>query len=131
MKKIILFILLTVSTNVFSEWTKIAGNNAWGDVVYVDYGTIKKKGKKVKMWRLLDFKIVKKVGGYKYFSEAIYDEYDCEEETSRMLDVFWYSENNGKGDIVNSSKNIKNETQSILPMSINAATFKIACDINL
>ena len=59
--------LLMVSTNVMAEWTEVSSDGA--DMTgYVDYGTIKKKGNKVKMWRLFDFKTVQKFEGDIYLS---------------------------------------------------------------
>ena len=55
------------------------------------------------------------------------DEYDCEEETSRMLDFYWYSGNMRNGEIVYTDTNIKKEPISILPGSISEGLFKIAC----
>ena len=127
MKKIILFLLLTVSTNVFAEWTKVT-NSSDGDITsYADFGTIKKKGNKVKMWSMYDFKTIQKFENYRYLSSLSRNEYDCEEETKRMLDFYWYLGNMRQGEIVYSEKNIKNEAISILPMSIYEGLFKIAC----
>jgi len=95
---------------------------------YIDYGTIKKKGNKVKMWHLQDYKAVQSLsrnGGY--LSGASYHEYDCEEETKRMLDLYLYSGNMGDGEIINSHQNIKEEAKSILPGSIDEKLFNIAC----
>ena len=116
-----------VSTNVFAEWTRVT-ESADGDMTtYIDYGTIKKKGHKVKMWKLYDFKTVKKLGeNDRYLSEMRRGEYDCEEERHQQLDIYWYSGNMRQGDIVYSSTT-KDEAISILPGSIEESLFKIAC----
>ena len=125
MKKLVVLLLLMVSTSVFAEWTEVGGN----DVItaYADFGTIKRKGNKVKMWSLLDLKTVQEVAGKKYLSVMSRNEYDCEEETSRRLDFYEYSGNMRNGEIVWSSTNIKKETVSIIPESIEEGTFNIAC----
>ena len=106
MKKILILLLLMVSTSVFAEWTEV-GQSADGMTAYVDFGTIKRKSHKVKMWDLYDFKTVQKgAGGERYLSAISRNEYDCEEETRRMLDFHWYAENMKKGNIVYSEKNI-------------------------
>ena len=79
------------------------------------------------MWSLLDLKTVQEVAGKKYLSVMSRNEYDCEEETSRMLDFYEYSGNMRNGEIVWSSTNIKKETVSIIPESIDEGTFNIAC----
>ena len=127
MKKLVVLLLLMVSTSVFAEWTEVGGNDDAGLTTYVDYGTIKRKGNKVKMWSLLDLKTVQEVAGKKYLSVMSRNEYDCEEETSRMLDFYEYSGNMRNGEIVWSSTNIKKETVSIIPESIDEGNFNIAC----
>jgi hypothetical protein len=95
---------------------------------YVDFWTIKRKGNKVKMWKLYDFKTVKKLGeNDRYLSEMRRGEYDCEEETTRQLDVHWYSGNMKQGEIVRSITNIKDEAESVIPGSINETLLKVAC----
>ena len=128
MKKILVLLLLMVSTNVFAEWTRVT-ESADGDMTaYIDFGTIKRKGNKVKMWVFTDFKTVQKVENYRYLSEMRRYEYDCKEETSRQLDIYFYSGNMKQGEIVVSAKNIKiDEATSILPGSIDETLFKITC----
>jgi hypothetical protein len=58
MIKLLLFLLLMVSTNVFAEWTKVTDSADGSFSVYVDYGFIKKKGNKVTMWYVYDFEKV-------------------------------------------------------------------------
>ena len=125
MKKLLVLLLLMVSTSVFAEWTEVGRNKK--QTAYVDFGTIKKKGNKVKMWSLDDFNTIQKLENYRYMSSLGNYEYDCEEETVRMLDLHWYSGNMGQGEIVYSEKNIKGETVSIVPRSIDEGLFKIAC----
>ena len=128
MKKILILLLLMVSTSVFAEWTRVT-ESADGDLTaYIDFGTIKRKGNKVKMWYLQDYKAVHSLSrNGEYLSGASYHEYDCEEDTKRMLDLYLYSGNMRQGDIVYSHKNIKEEAESIIPQSIEESLFKIAC----
>ena len=128
MKKLTLLLLLMVSTNVFAEWTRVT-ESADGDMTaYIDYGTIKKKGNKVKMWQLQDYKAVKEsAGGKRYLSSVTRFEYDCEEEVVRQLDFYWYSGNMRQGEIVVSITNIKDEAESVMPGSINETQLIIVC----
>ena len=127
MKKLTLLLLLMISTNVLAEWTTVGGNT---DLIsYIDFGTIKRKDNKVKMWSLIDLKTVHEFsGGERYLSGMMRSEYDCEEETMRMLDVYYYSENMREGEVVVSNTNITNEATSVRPESIEEIFFKIACD---
>ena len=127
MKKLVVLLLLMVSTSVFAEWTEVNGNKDAGLTTYVDYGTIKNQNNKVKIWTLYDYKRVQQVEDSRFLSSVTHTEYNCEEETSRMLDVYWYSGNMRNGEIVWSSTNIKKETVSIIPESIDEGNFNIAC----
>ena len=126
MKKILILLLLMVSTSVFAEWTRVT-ESADGDITaYADSETIKRKGSKVKMWSMNDYKTVHSLDNGGYLSGASYDEYDCKGGTKRMLDLYLYSGNMRQGDIVYSSTT-KDEAISILPGSILESLFKIAC----
>lgn len=117
-----------VSTNVLAEWTEVFNNTKGDMTVYVDFGTIKKKGHKVKMWDLYDFKTVKNSSKGGFFSQVGLDEFDCEEETSRILTFYNYSGNMRSGDIVYSDTDTDTvKSEPILPDSINQGLFKIAC----
>ena len=128
MKKLLVLLLLMVSTNIFAEWTRVT-ESADGDMTaYIDFGTIKRKGNKVKMWHLQDYKAVfKQKWRISYLSGASYYEYDCEEETIKMLDLYLYSGNMGHGESVGSRTKIKDEAKSVIPGSITETLFKAAC----
>ena len=129
MKKVLVLLLLMVSTNVFAEWTRVTDNSDGDMTVYVDLGTIKRKSNKVKMWRLYDFKTVQIIAedNTRYLSSVGRDEYDCEEETSQSLDYHWYSGNMRRGEIVFSGTTTKMEAKSVMPGSIGEGLLKIAC----
>ena len=128
MKKILVLLLLMVSTSVFAEWTRVTESADGGYTLYIDYGTIKKKGHKLKVWNLFDYKTVRiGAANERYLSALTRFEYDCEEETERGLDYYWYSRNMRQGEIVRSITNIKDETESVMPGSMIETLFKIAC----
>ena len=61
MKNIVgILVLMVVSTNVMSEWTKISDTNHANRTPYVEYHSILKKDNKVKMSTLTDFKKAEK-----------------------------------------------------------------------
>jgi hypothetical protein len=125
MKKILILLLLMVSTSGYAEWTAMGGD---GDATaYVDFGTIKRKGNKAKMWYLTDFKVVKESEGDRYLSMIARDEYDCEEKTKRTLDLYLYSGNMKSGEIVFSQTNITMEAESIIQGGSLEALFDIGC----
>ena len=129
MKKVLVLLLLMVSTNIFAEWTRVGEGEDGYTTIYFDIQSIRKKGNKVKMWILYDFRVVQKSKSenVKYSSQINNSEYDCDEITRRILDFNWYSGNMGRGEVVFSSPNRKDEPRSIIPSSIDDGFFKIAC----
>jgi len=118
-----------ITTNVIAEWTKVTDSKDGETNVYIDYGTIKKKGNKVKMWSLIDYKTVQKIKfkNDNFLSSLSRQEYDCEEETTRVLDLYLYSGNMKTGNNLFSYSNIKDEPASTRPDTIESVFYKIAC----
>ena len=95
---------------------------------YADLSTIRKSGDKVKMWHLFDFKVAKtSAAGKLFLSSAGQDEYDCKEETSRVLTFNWYSKNMGAGEVVYNSGAAHGEPIPVSPGSMGNTFFKVAC----
>ena len=109
MKKILMTLLLLVSTNVLAvDWVKAGGVTEDGSFTnYVDPQSIRRNGNKVKLWSLNDFKSGKVLSNNKtYLSTVARQEFDCFEDTVRIIDAYFYSGKMGKGDIVLSNPNI-------------------------
>ena len=128
MSKLLIAALLAVfSTSVMAEWTIVTFNDS--SFHYADLSTIRKSGNKVKMWVLFDYKVVQidKNDGMRYLSQAIQQEYDCKEETWKMVTLNWHSKNMGAGEVVYASGAIHEEPIPIAPGSAVEAVFKLAC----
>ena len=126
MSKLLIAALLAVlSTSVMAEWTEVGGNDI--KTTYADLSTIRKSGDKVKMWDLLDHKVAMTVGNTRYLSMTSQHEYDCNEETSRMLTFNEYSKNMGQGEVVYKSGNTHAEFEPISPDSLLKTLFKLVC----
>ena len=127
MKKILILLLLIVSTNVLADWVEIDKNVDDGQTTYFDSELIKKNGNKVKMWSLFDFKTVQSgVRNEKFLSALSLFEYDCSKVTSRLIYFSWFSLNMLRGEIVVTQNNLK-KVVSISDGSIEKKFFKIAC----
>ena len=127
MRKLTLLWLLLVSTNVLAEWTLLeSASSEDGFDVYVDTQSIRRDGNKVKMWNMYDYKKIK-VDVKSYLASVSHVEYDCKEETLRLIDLFWSTGNMGQGKPVFSNTNIKNDPISIMPETIHESLFNIAC----
>jgi hypothetical protein len=126
MRKLAILILM-VSTSVFADWNEVTRSSDGDQTVYVDSDSIKKKGNKFTMWSLLDFKTVQKFENDRFLSQMMREEYDCQEETQRLLDLYLYSGNMRGGGIVYSETNIKMEAASTLPGSIGETSLNRVC----
>jgi hypothetical protein len=96
-KALLMGLLAVVSSSAVAKWVEIGGNES--ATAYADLATIEKAGNLVKMWDLLDFKVVQaRPYGTPYRSQKTQQEYDCKEERARILDALRYSENMGGGE---------------------------------
>jgi nitrate reductase cytochrome c-type subunit len=130
MKKILtILLLMVVSTNVLSDWTKVSDSSHANRTTYVEYHTLLKKENKVKMTSLTDFKKAEKYGDHTLLSMVTRDEYDCEKNTIRLLEIYGYSGNMQSGDIVLSDERITGEAQSIKLGTSEETFFEIACHV--
>jgi hypothetical protein len=127
MKKVIVIALLitSVSTSALAEWTFTGGGGLNYDL-YVDYGSIRKNGNKVKMWEMQNFKTLQEAGGVKYLSAASQYEYDCQEETMGQIAIIAYEENMAVTS-VSHDEFVRVKTSPVPPNSIAMFMWKIAC----
>ena len=82
------------------------------------------------MWDLTDYKIVRNSDfaiGNSYLSGKTQQEYDCKEEKVRRLAYLWFDGKMGRGKVVYSNGNVKDEWRPISPDSVSEALWKIAC----
>jgi surface-adhesin protein E len=126
MKRLLLIILLVLSSGpAYAEWVSL-GESGSGTTVYVAPDTIRRKGDLVKMWVLYDFKSVQTVAGTSHLSSKVQDEFDCAEELSRTLALTEFSGNMGTGKVVFSHAGIR-EWQPVEPDSVEKVLWKVAC----
>ena len=129
MKKLLItLILAVVSSSAMAEWVFV-GEDAHRTInIYVDYNTIRKTGNMVKMWSLYDYKTVMSLAGYKYLSQKLQNEYDCQEEKSRIIVNIYYDRNMGGRAISPLSRYTPDVWVSVPPGSVNEHILKIACN---
>jgi hypothetical protein len=90
MKKAVLSLLLaTMSTGAMAEWVQVYEGET--SAAYADLTTIRKMGKTVKMWDLVDMKQPQVINGELFQSVKSQSEYDCANVRSRLLTVIGYS----------------------------------------
>lgn len=128
MKKLIqktigLVMLVTVSNSVMAKWIYIT--RAKDTSFYIDMVTIKKNGDVVKVWMLSDYNQINNNA----LSMVGLKELNCKDNLVRTLYLTKYSENMGKGDVLEGSKGIDSKVvwQPIIPDSIGEALSDYAC----
>jgi hypothetical protein len=119
-----MMLLAVVSSSALAEWVEIGHNEDF--VGYIDPSTIHRAGNMVKMWCLIDHKIVISKTGKTYISVMAQHEYDCRKDRARMLFSSLHSENMGKGKIVGSNYS-PDAWGSVPPLSIVETLWKFAC----
>ena len=121
---ILAMLLAVVSSSAEAAWVAVSGTNRF--FTFADPATISKAGNMVKMWDLLDYKMVREVEGLRYMSQKSQSEYDCQGRLTRPLVVFLHSGIMGSGEPVFNS-NTPDNWQPVPPGSINDALLKYAC----
>lgn len=97
-----LITLLVLSSGpVYAEWVRIFfTKSAGGYDVYADPDTIQRKGDRVKMWILYDYKTLQSAIGFAHWSDSIHLEANCTEKLQRRHAYTWWSGNMGDGNVV-------------------------------
>jgi hypothetical protein len=127
MKKLLL-ILCLLSITAHAEW-KLDGQ-ADTFKAYIDYSRIKTEGQYISMWVLYDFNSPKSSSsGNQYLSETWKKVIDCQGSRLQSVAKYFYSEQMGKGAVVDSGNyQIKeSDWQNPPPNSFNEGFIKIAC----
>lgn len=126
MTRLILIILLFLSSGpAYAEWVSIDKTDD-GMTVYADLDTIRRNGDLVKMWHLYDNNKIQTKVGDTYWSVKRQTEYDCAEGRSRMLAVTSFSGNMGRGNVVFSDSD-EQKWEPVQPGSVDQILWRFAC----
>jgi hypothetical protein len=125
MKKTFLMLLLAaMSTGAMAEWVRIDGTDK--HTTYTDPSAIRRDGNIVKMWMMIDYRVlqVESLGDFR--SRKVLFEYDCAGERYRSNALVFYQEQMGIGKTVFSRENV-GRWEPVEPASRAENWFKIAC----
>ena len=117
------------SSSAAAEWTLMGNNGEQGVEIFINKESIAKDKNLVTIWTLIDYESPRSVGGKNQLSTKSLDEYDCQNEQYRTLNLYWYSGNKGEGKIVYSEL-VPGKMQSIIPNSVVERVWKITCGKN-
>jgi hypothetical protein len=118
--------LFLSSVPAYAEWVAVGGNEEAGVTVYIDPGTIHRKGNLVKVWHLNDFKTVQFAKGNSYLSIQAQHQYNCKENRERILALTKFSGNMGSGKVVYKDSN-EGKWRPVAPGSATHDLGKLAC----
>ena len=91
----LIILLLLSSAPAYAEWVLVSVVDQEGVTIYVDPGTIHRKGDRVTMWELIDYATIQTVTGASFLSARLQREYDCAGDRHRTLALTKLSGNMG------------------------------------
>ena len=97
MKKLLLLALISISTIVYGEWSKVGFSEE--STIFIDTQTIKKKNQFVTVTELMNFPLGASSDDkvYNFKSSRTVEEFDCQNNLSRTVSFEWYSDVMGGG----------------------------------
>ena len=120
-------LVLLSSGPVSAEWVSVSVLDQAGVTIYADSDTIRRKGDRVQLWELIDYRTKQTVAGTSHLSAKLQREYDCIGEVHRTLVLEEWSGNMGTGTVLRSNSNTQ-KWEPVDPGSIAKRLWRIACD---
>ena len=119
--------LVLNSGPAYAEWVSVAVVDQAGVTIYVDSATIHRKGDRVTMWELIDYKTIQTVTSTSFLSARLHREYDCAGDLHRTLALTKLSGNMGTGKVILITSD-EQKWEPVDPGSIAKRLWKFACD---
>ncbi len=123
----LIILLLLSSAPAYAEWVLVSVVDQEGVTIYVDPGTIHRKGDRVTMWELIDYATIQTVTGTSFLSARLQREYDCAGDRHRTLALTKLSGNMGTGKVILITSD-EQKWEPVDPGSIAKRLWKHACD---
>ncbi len=121
MKKFLFVLLFTLSSIVHAQWTSI-GHSSDNDEFFIDYSTIQRTNKIVKVWVKVNFAEITQG----IHSTRNYQEYDCNEKKYRNLTISGFKKLNLEQ--LYQTDNKPTEFTFIAPGTVSLRIFNIVCN---
>ncbi len=123
------FACMYVKGSASAEW--VAVGNTDNGTAYANLSNMQKRGNRVKMWSMMDFKTALEFNSGSYHMSTLsfkkLKEYDCKEKKSRKLSYSMFSGNMGGGE-VNYSESVSDKKWEPVPTeSIDEIQWEFAC----
>jgi len=133
---LLITLLVLNSVPAYAEWVAVEKDYLVPGLrtVYVDPDTIRREGKLVTLWQLIDFKWMQGNAGlgrlgfgpHRFFSTKTHKQFDCAETRLRLLAFTEFSRHMGTGIAANGYVD-KDNWLPVEPESINQALWEVAC----
>jgi hypothetical protein len=122
----ITFLMLS-SEPTYAQWAAI-GDNVDLDTIYVDIETIRRKGELAEVWVMTDSKLAKRFLDTNsfYLSVRQLQQFNCDEERSRILNATWFSSNMGKGTMIDTLTK-EGQWNPLPPGSVGRRLMEVIC----
>ncbi len=124
-KAILMILLAVVSSSAMAEWVKVGVSTDKNTTIYADPSTIRKLGDKVKMWVMWDHLTAQEGDSKPHMSTRVQKEFNCKEETTRQIYASAFTDNMGRGDLINNEGG--REWEPVAPRTHDEALWKFAC----
>ena len=121
MKKLFLVCLMMLASSAWAEWVMYDWNDT--TTYFYDPATIRKEGNMRRVWVLQD---LRKRGQYSEMSRRYRSEYDCKNESWRIISRLNHSERKATGETLYSNSSA-GDWSDIPPDTISATILNIVC----
>lgn len=126
MARLLLMILLVLSSGpTYAEWKSVSANNS-GETIYIDPDTVRRMGDMVEMWTLYDFKTVQSVWSISFMSRESRREFDCIGQRTRRIALTYFSGNMGSGTVIYSDAD-EQKWEPVQAHSVAEILWNVAC----
>jgi len=124
--KYLLSLLMLIASPAWAEWEFVVETES-GTQVFIDFQTVRKEAHRVKVWQLTNYpKLQNTPSGLEIFSLRTRYEFDCKEETSRMLAITAFPEQYARGKELG-HEGESNKWEHIAPRSTHSEVLKKVC----
>jgi hypothetical protein len=122
----ITFLMLS-SEPTYAQWAAV-GENVDLDTIYVDIETIRRRGELAEVWVMTDSKLAKRFLDTNtfYLSVRQLQQFNCDEERSRILNATWFSSNMGKGTMIDTLTK-EGQWNPLPPGSVGRRLMEVIC----
>ena len=126
MKPFLVSLLILIALPAWASWEFVVETES-GTQVFLDFQTVRREGNRVKVWQLTNYpKPQNTPSGLEIFSLRTRYEFDCKDETSRMLAITAFPEQYARGKELG-HEGESNKWEHIAPRSTNSEILKKVC----